>query len=103
MMPVLRTLREGDRREPQGDGPEPLDEADRRASISDQTALRAGAEGLFPVTDLRDVVGQALLRHHAIGIIDDRDNAVVGMQINSAVHHLRLLVVKSDSMITNLP
>jgi len=45
-----------------------------------------------------DVVRQALPRHNAIGFIDDRDNAVVGMQINPAVHHLRLLVAKCDSM-----
>src|SRR3984893_8271107 len=44
--------------------------------------------------DLRDVVRQALLRHNPVGIVDNRDNAVVGMQINPAVHHLRLLVVK---------
>ena len=48
--------------------------------------------------DLRDVVRQAPLRHNAIGLIDDRDNAVVGMQINPAVHHLLLLVAKCDSM-----
>jgi hypothetical protein len=44
--------------------------------------------------DLRDVVWQALLRYYPIGIVDDRDNAIVGMQINPAVHHLRLLVAK---------
>jgi hypothetical protein len=47
------------------------------------------------------LVRQALLRHNVIGIVDNRDNAVVGMQIDSAVHHLRLLMVKSDSMIAN--
>ena len=31
--------------------------------------------------DLRNVVRQALLRRNAIGIVDDRDHAVVGMQI----------------------
>ena len=51
--------------------------------------------------DLRDVVRQALLCHNPIGIVDNSDNAVVGMQINPAIHHPRLLVVKSDSMITN--
>src|SRR6202022_2612329 len=51
--------------------------------------------------DLRDVVWQALLRYYPIGIVDNSDNAVVGMQINPAVHHLRLLVAKSDSMIAN--
>ena len=51
--------------------------------------------------DLRDVVWQAFLRYYPIGIVDNSDNAVVGMQINSAVHHLRRLVVKSDSMIAN--
>jgi hypothetical protein len=53
------------------------------------------------VCDLHDVVGQALLRHNPIAVVDSRDNAIVGMQINPAVHHPRLLVVKSDSMITN--
>src|SRR5437667_12501543 len=48
--------------------------------------------------NLRDVVRQALLRHNAICIVNDRNNAVVGMQINPAVHHLRLLVAKCDSM-----
>ena len=48
--------------------------------------------------DLRGVVRQALLRHNTIGLVDDRDNAVVGMQINPAVHHLRLLVAKRDSI-----
>jgi len=51
--------------------------------------------------DLLDVVGQALLRNNPIAIVDNSDNAVVGMQINSAVHHLRLLVAKSDSMTSN--
>jgi hypothetical protein len=49
-----------------------------------------------------DVDRQALLRHDAIGLVDDRDNAVVGMQINPAIHHLRLLVANSDSVIPNL-
>jgi hypothetical protein len=48
--------------------------------------------------DLPDLVRQALLRHNAIGIVNDRDYAVVGMQINPAVHHLRLLAAKCDSM-----
>jgi hypothetical protein len=52
--------------------------------------------------DLRDLVRQALLRHNVIGIVDKRDNAVVGMQINPAVHHLRLLVVKTDSIANSL-
>jgi hypothetical protein len=50
--------------------------------------------------DLRDLV-QALPRHNMIGIVDNRDNAVVGMQIDSAVHHPCLLVAKSDSTIAN--
>jgi len=38
--------------------------------------------------------GKRFWRYYPIGIVDDRDNAIVGMQINPAVHHLRLLVAK---------
>jgi hypothetical protein len=53
--------------------------------------------------DLPDVVRQALLRHDAVGIVNNRDNAVVGMQINPAVHRLRLLVAKGDSVTPSSP
>jgi hypothetical protein len=55
-------------------------------------------KGAFKALDrLRD---EGLIK--AIGFVDDRNNAVFGMQINPAVYHLRLPVAKSDSETPNL-
>lgn len=55
--------------------------------------------------DLRKVVRQSLLRDNPVGIVNHGDNAIVGMQINPAVHHLRLHVPSDSatSEITSVP
>jgi hypothetical protein len=54
--------------------------------------LQCQAEGLEILDELLDAVGNAPLLEHSIGLVDDRQDAVVRMKVDHCVSLHRLLL-----------